>query len=228
MTAWRRWIARWVANPEVASSTLAAVTKVTRWWQMGMHLIVYQAYADSNSVRRARILLIFKRISMPFKDKTAQRKYQCEWMAKRRRQWFEENGPCRCGSWTELQLDHIDESTKVSHKIWSWSNRRREAELEKCQVLCRNCHERKTGVFNSRRSRHVARPSRRLSPEQIGMAVVMVISGLSFRETGRRLGVCHETVKRQVCGISRCTIDTKFKVQISIAPSRLLVSGGVV
>lgn len=30
-------------------------TKVTRWWQMGMHLIVYQTYAGPNPVRRARL-----------------------------------------------------------------------------------------------------------------------------------------------------------------------------
>lgn len=69
------------------------------------------------------------------------RSYQREWIAKRRREWFAANGPCvRCGSSECLELDHRDSSSKVSHKIWSWSKTRREAEIAKCQVLCRACH----------------------------------------------------------------------------------------
>ena len=78
---------------------------------------------------------------MGFKDPLEQRKYQREWRAARRSQWFEENGPCkRCGSTIDLELDHIESTTKVSHKIWSWAAPRQLAELAKCQVLCRHCH----------------------------------------------------------------------------------------
>lgn len=66
-------------------------------------------------------------------------------MKDRREAWFKENGPCRhCGSWNDLELDHIDPSEKEHHAIWSWSDERREAELKKCQPLCYGCHKKKT------------------------------------------------------------------------------------
>ena len=35
----------------------------------------------------------------------------------RKKQWFNENGPCRiCGSSFKLELDHIDPETKELHK----------------------------------------------------------------------------------------------------------------
>jgi hypothetical protein len=46
-----------------------------------------------------------------------------------------------CGSTRDLEIDHIDAKQKVSHNIWSWSRSRREAELAKCRVLCRGCHQ---------------------------------------------------------------------------------------
>lgn len=82
---------------------------------------------------------------MPYKDLKKQREYQRVWMKKRRDEWFEENGPCvKCGSLENLELDHIDPDKKVSHSVWSWSLLKREEELSKCQVLCRECHIRKT------------------------------------------------------------------------------------
>ena len=82
---------------------------------------------------------------MGYANKEVQAEYQRLWMAKRRSEWFECNGPCRrCGSWKDLELDHIDPTHKVSHRIWSWSEQRRNAELAKCQALCYECHKKKT------------------------------------------------------------------------------------
>ena len=64
-------------------------------------------------------------------------------MAKRREEYFKDKC-CSCGSVDQLELDHIDPTRKVSHRIWSWSNARREAELAKCQPLCSACHLKKT------------------------------------------------------------------------------------
>lgn len=50
----------------------------------------------------------------------------------------------RCGSWDELEIDHIDPSQKVDHNVFSWSQERRDAELAKCQVLCSKHHLEKT------------------------------------------------------------------------------------
>ena len=78
-------------------------------------------------------------------DPAKMRRYKREWVANRRNKWFAENGPCvHCGSQENLELDHIDPAKKIHHGIWSWSKRRRNAELEKCQVLCRDCHVKKT------------------------------------------------------------------------------------
>lgn len=86
---------------------------------------------------------------MPFKDKEKQKEAQRRWyleVAKpRREQWIKEHGPCaRCGSWENLQVDHVDRVKKVSHRIWTWAEERRNVELVKCQVLCEICHYKKT------------------------------------------------------------------------------------
>lgn len=84
-------------------------------------------------------------MGMSYRDPVKQRTHQAKWIAKRRSDWILANGPCvECGSWDDPQLDHIDRSQKVSHKIWSWSEERFEIEAAKCQVLCRRCHKNKT------------------------------------------------------------------------------------
>ncbi len=46
-----------------------------------------------------------------------------------------------------LEFDHIDPKTKTKNISWAitkWSWKRVLKEIEKCQVLCANCHKRKT------------------------------------------------------------------------------------
>jgi hypothetical protein len=81
---------------------------------------------------------------MPYKDKAKQSAYQVAWADRRRRDWLSQNGPCQCGSDDRLEVDHVDPTKKVSHRIWFWSDERRKMELEKCQVLCYDCHLEKT------------------------------------------------------------------------------------
>lgn len=78
---------------------------------------------------------------MPYRDPTAQREYQKRWMAKRRAAWFEGKTCSDCGFSDGLEIHHIDPGKKVSHALWSWSKDKRDAELSKCEVLCRDCHE---------------------------------------------------------------------------------------
>ena len=52
-------------------------------------------------------------------------------------------GKCaRCGSTERLELDHIDPTTKTFAvgDLWSVSKARYDAEIVKCQLLCRACH----------------------------------------------------------------------------------------
>ena len=77
---------------------------------------------------------------MPYKDKDKQREYQRIWHAKKRHSFFH-NKKCEdCGSVDRLELHHKDPSQKEHHVIWSWSEKRRNAEIAKCAVLCKACH----------------------------------------------------------------------------------------
>lgn len=68
------------------------------------------------------------------------REYQARWMADRRRAFLADKVCVECGSDDHLELDHVDPGQKVSHRIWSWTQERRDAEIAKCRVLCRGCH----------------------------------------------------------------------------------------
>jgi hypothetical protein len=82
---------------------------------------------------------------MSYTNRQKQRDYQNTWLKNRRLKWLQENGPCaECGSWEKLEVDHINPETKIDHKVWSWSQERRDIELAKCQVLCNYCHLRKS------------------------------------------------------------------------------------
>lgn len=82
---------------------------------------------------------------MPYSDPEKQREWDRQWMARRRSEWMTAHGPCvDCGSWSDLQVDHVDASTKITHRVWSWAKDRREAELAKCAVRCVRCHDAKT------------------------------------------------------------------------------------
>lgn len=94
---------------------------------------------------------------MGHKDIEAKREYQRRWMAQRRAEWFEGKSCVDCDSTEELELDHVDPTTKVDHRVWSWTRERREAELIKCVARCRDHHQRKTAEENRERnggSRH--------------------------------------------------------------------------
>ena len=82
--------------------------------------------------------------SMGYKDIEVQRKFQREWAANRKREFYIGKYCVRCGTTERLELDHIDRTKKISHNIWSWSKERRETEISKCQILCHTCHWEKT------------------------------------------------------------------------------------
>lgn len=91
-------------------------------------------------------------LSMPYKDPERQKEFQRLWMSQRRLDWIAEQGSvcAKCsgeeGPW---EIDHVDPTTKVSHRVWSWAKEKREKELAKCQLLCSVCHWKKTAGENS-------------------------------------------------------------------------------
>lgn len=104
---------------------------------------------------------------MPYKDRGKRSSYQQAWMQRRRDAWLRENGPCAfCGSWEDLQVDHIDAEQKVTHRLWSLNAERRAAELAKCRVVCGPCHrerhakERRRAIVHGTRSGYAYRGCR--------------------------------------------------------------------
>jgi 5-methylcytosine-specific restriction endonuclease McrA len=130
---------------------------------------------------------------MPHTPETRARAY--EKMKRLRAEWFAANGPCKqCASEENLELDHKNPEEKVSHSVWSWEPRRRELELKKCQVLCRNCHRVKTAA--NRMVGRVVPKLRKLSDKQVLKAVLWRRAGMRTRQIAAKMGVCHVTIVR--------------------------------
>jgi 5-methylcytosine-specific restriction endonuclease McrA len=81
---------------------------------------------------------------MPYLDKEKQRECNRRRVIFNRQEFFEGKSCVKCGSAKELELDHVNPREKTSHRIWSWSRKRREEEIVKCQILCKDCHLKKT------------------------------------------------------------------------------------
>jgi hypothetical protein len=71
--------------------------------------------------------------------------YQCKRYHQRRKHYIDVlGGRCvRCGSTDRLEFDHIDHTTKtveLADAFATYSQQRLEAEVDKCQLLCKVCH----------------------------------------------------------------------------------------
>jgi|SRR6516164_5497046 len=130
-----------------------------------------------------------RRQTVGYKDPEQRRKYAREWKAARRADWFKGKMCVNCSSAELLELDHIDPKQKVSHKIWSWSVQRREAELAKCQILCRVCHEKTSAAVLPRGEEH---GSAILREEDV---LMIRASGESRKTLAQRYNVSPETIK---------------------------------
>lgn len=56
-------------------------------------------------------------------------------------------GACAgCGATEDLEFDHVDPATKTFNvsKLWGVAAAVRQAELDKCQLLCQPCHKEKS------------------------------------------------------------------------------------
>ena len=77
-----------------------------------------------------------------FATREQKRAYDRAWYAARRAAWFADKCCVVCGSTDRLELHHKDPAQKVSHRVWSWSQSRRDTELAKCEVRCHEHHPR--------------------------------------------------------------------------------------
>ena len=84
------------------------------------------------------------------------RRYQNRWTQHRREIAIDFLGRrcVKCRATENLEIDHIDPATKVSHRIWSWRPARIQAEIAKCRLLCRQCHTEKSADEKRRDTTH--------------------------------------------------------------------------
>lgn len=109
------------------------------------HRLLTSGAGGNHSGRCRRWRAEFRGI-MAYTDRATQLEYQRRWIAARREKYVTLHGACcvKCGSGDRLEFDHVIPGSKIDHRIWSWAESRIQAELQKCQLLCRACHEAKT------------------------------------------------------------------------------------
>lgn len=91
---------------------------------------------------------------MPHKNPEERNRYNREKYRKNREAFFKDKKCAFCGSVELLELDHIDKELKKSHKIWLWSEERRLKEIEKCRILCRECHRKRSAIQHTKPITH--------------------------------------------------------------------------
>lgn len=114
---------------------------------------------------------------------------------------FEKFGGCckNCGSKESLQFDHIDESTKLYNisEMHYHSDKLFYDELDKCQLLCKTCHERKTGSYLQEVYRKENNPNSKLTEkdvEYIRLNYIPRHKEFGARALSRRFSVRHPTI----------------------------------
>ena len=73
-----------------------------------------------------------------------------------------------CGATEDLQLDHLNPSTKKFNlgKLWSTNLENFLEELTKCQLLCFTCHQLKTVIYDKHQTSHIGEEPRQPRPKQ--------------------------------------------------------------
>lgn len=112
------------------------------------------------------------------------REYQRIWIAARRAKWFDGKVCVVCGGVENLELDHTDPNTKVTHRIWSWSWQRIEEETAKCQVLCEQHHKLKT--LENKEHPRGEQGSHKFTEEQVREIRRLRENGLTYEAIAKR------------------------------------------
>ena len=136
---------------------------------------------------------------MPYADREKQRDYQRSWMVERKRRALNYlvNQCVYCGTTKNLEIDHVEPTSKtcpiaglLSHK-WETVV----AELDKCQVVCHDCHVRKTKTDGSVAIGEKVGTSK-LSAEEVRTIRRLAKTELTQREIGAMFNVDYSTVGR--------------------------------
>jgi hypothetical protein len=142
---------------------------------------------------------------MPITEKRRKylRCYNRIWLKARRDAYLSANGPCvKCGSAEDLEIDHIDPSQKVTHRIWSWRKERRDVELAKCQIICKECHKRKTAIDIRPMLQKLKSPRRKLNRGDIVSMFRYRWCGYSQREIAGIFKIAKRTLEQILQGTS--------------------------
>ena len=129
------------------------------------------------------------------------RAYQRAWIKRRRDDWIAANGPCViCGSPENLEVDHKDPTSKRLQPSGLWSlslrNPKRIEELEKCQVLCHQCHVDKSTVLDGRTRGENNGNSILTANQVMELLDLRQSSNLTYVEISRLFGVSKSTVAK--------------------------------
>lgn len=138
---------------------------------------------------------------MPCKDRATQREFQRNWMQARRQRALQYlGGICvQCGATEDLEIDHIDPAKKEHHISGRLSYRWEitVVELDKCQVLCHDCHVEKSRTDGSR-TKNILRGERvgssKLTEDNVCVIKRLLREGYTQRKIAARFGVHRVTI----------------------------------
>lgn len=110
-------------------------------------------------------------------------------------------GQCaKCGATESLSFDHIDPSTKefnIGHLL-NHSEKKILKELKKCQLLCFNCHEKKTkdnlDTFTINRAMGEDTNSNVLTEEEVLEIRAKIKKGIGMPKLAKEYGVHYGTI----------------------------------
>jgi 5-methylcytosine-specific restriction endonuclease McrA len=117
----------------------------------------------------------------------AKRRYQREWVAKRRAAWFAGKQCVDCGSTENLELDHVSPAEKLTHRVWSFSWKRIEEETKKCVVRCHACHLKKTDSNNERA---------KITEQDEDLIIELRSKGYTYKDIHFLYGFSEDTISR--------------------------------
>lgn len=136
---------------------------------------------------------------MPYKDQQRRNQRARERWAERRAAYFTGRTCVDCGTGDDLELDHVDATVKVDHRIWAWGEERRAVELQKCVARCATCHTNKTVAF-AENARGVRIGASKFTDDNVRDIRTAFVDGQTKRGLARAYGVSDKTIRLILSG----------------------------